>query len=153
MWERRKTLEFYHGGCFVRIPNRVWVGRSVSWVDDFPINHMSYFELQDFVLKLGYENSSDMYYYVPRLSLDDGLEVIRSDSHVRDMVLSYKDQNTIQIYIVPSEPLLFVIYLETPTKKDQKDQPSEPTQPSQVGHTVNLGEDDVKDLVGFDGDE
>nr|GEW55923.1 transposase, MuDR [Tanacetum cinerariifolium] len=102
------TLKVNHGGVFTyvyglkrtRAPRRVYKGGNADWFDDVDVDGFSVLEVSGMVKELGYENPQMKFYYKkPTADLDKGLEPLRKDIDVLDMLSYVNKYKLIEVFI------------------------------------------------------
>nr|GEW05992.1 hypothetical protein [Tanacetum cinerariifolium] len=102
------TLKVNHGGVFTyvyglkrtRAPKRVYKGENADWFDDVDVDDFSVLEVSGMVKELSYENPQMKFYYKkPTAELDKGLEPLRKDIDVLDMLSYVNKYKLIEVFI------------------------------------------------------
>ena len=76
------NFEIHHGGQFLWNPDLVYLGGSISFVDNVDPNKLSYFEIQDICSDVGAVSTSRFHYLIPGGNLEQGLRLINGDDDV-----------------------------------------------------------------------
>ena len=69
------SFEIHHGGQFVWNPDLVYLGDSISFIDEVDPDRLSLFEIQDIWGDLGAISTSRFHYLIPKGNLEQGLMV------------------------------------------------------------------------------
>ena len=60
------TLKIHHGGQFLNVPKRMYVGdRAITYIDYCEIDRISLLELKSMVTQLGYNSVAEFYHRIP----------------------------------------------------------------------------------------
>ena len=65
-------FEIHHGGSFVWNPNLVYLGGSISIIDEVDPDKLIYFEIRDMCGELGAPSASKFHYLIPEVIWSKG---------------------------------------------------------------------------------
>ena len=84
------AIELHHGGYLTNGPPYKYEGGIVDIVINVDPDKLSYWEVVDIVVELGYPSTSEIYYKLPNKKEEDGLVLIVDDRQVVEMIEAYR---------------------------------------------------------------
>ena len=92
------TIKLHFGGNFEANP-KSYVGGNCQYVDKCDADEMSLLELYSMLIDAGVDASfADLYYKVPKASMEDGIFSITSDSQVVEMCTHLDSTRLLYVY-------------------------------------------------------
>ncbi|KAL4568011.1 hypothetical protein LXL04_023611 [Taraxacum kok-saghyz] len=125
------TLRLSYGGIFSKPLGRKYIDGTVSYID---IDLFSVHELNDMVIKLGYQKEQFLYYHycIPDQPLDFRLMTLGNDSCVLKLIMHVPKFRKINVYIESGETRVFT-HFKSPSKLV-----IEPLEPENDSHEMNV---------------
>ncbi|GJX78384.1 hypothetical protein Tco_0325195 [Tanacetum coccineum] len=82
------SIKLHHGGKFIALPKRMYVGGKVNYVDNIDVDLFNVDEVHMFLQDLGYDPKQLMFYHFkfPNKSLDYGLRPLSCDDDVVTLI-------------------------------------------------------------------
>ena len=84
------AIKLYHGDYLTNKPPYKYDGGIVDIIIYVDPDRLSYWELLDIVVELGYPSTSEIYYKSPNKQEEDGLVLIMDDQQVMEMIKAYR---------------------------------------------------------------
>ncbi|KAL6624579.1 hypothetical protein ACP70R_031900 [Stipagrostis hirtigluma subsp. patula] len=93
------SLIFHHNGAFSKHGALTYEGGKVSIIRDVDKDLMSYFHVVDLAQNLGFKDGDILYYAIPGRPLEYGIDLLKDDASVNEMMKYANETNFLEIYV------------------------------------------------------
>lgn len=97
------NIIFYHNGAFSKRGDFTYEGGKVSIIRDIDKDLMSYFHIVELAKTVGYKDGDSLYYAIPGRPLQYGIDLLKDDASVSNMMKHVSDTKFVEIYIQQNE--------------------------------------------------
>ncbi|KAL6661754.1 hypothetical protein ACP70R_001138 [Stipagrostis hirtigluma subsp. patula] len=92
------SIIFHHNGSF-STEGSSYDGGKISIIRNVDKDLMSYFHVLELAKQVGFKDGDSMYYAIPGCSLENGLDLLKDDASVYEMLKYANETNFLEVYI------------------------------------------------------